>query len=81
MGGNEYFMQVSVCFKYCLALLIFGVSHLMTWLEANGSWNALNLAMRSARYLSCHRRHHVVIIVIAAAAAAQTDSEGKEIHR
>jgi hypothetical protein len=44
MGGNEYFIQVSVCFKYWLALLIFGVFCWMTWLEANGSWNALTLA-------------------------------------
>jgi hypothetical protein len=44
MGGNEYFMQVSVCLKYWLALLIFGVSCWMTWREAYGSWNALTLA-------------------------------------
>jgi hypothetical protein len=44
MGGNEYFMQVSVCSKYWLAFLIFGVSCWMAWWEANGSWNALTLA-------------------------------------
>jgi hypothetical protein len=44
MGGNEYFMQVSVCFKYWLAFLIFGVSRWMIWREENGSWNALTLA-------------------------------------
>ena len=44
MGGNEQIMQVSVCFKYCLALLIFGVSCWMTWREANGSWDELTLA-------------------------------------
>ncbi len=37
-------MQVSVCSKYWLALLIFGVSCWMTWQEANGSWNALTPA-------------------------------------
>ncbi len=36
MGGNEYFMQVSVCCKYWLAFLIFGASWLMTWRETNG---------------------------------------------
>ncbi len=44
MGGNEYFMQVSVCSKYWLASLIFGVSCWMTWREANSSWNASTLA-------------------------------------
>ncbi len=44
MRGNEYFKQVSACFKYWSAFLIFWVSLWMTWQEANGSWNALTLA-------------------------------------
>ena len=37
MGGNEYFMGVSMHSKYWLVLLIFKVFLWMSWREANGS--------------------------------------------
>jgi hypothetical protein len=43
MGGNEYFMGVSMHSKYWLVLLIFRIFLWMSWQEANGSWNEFTL--------------------------------------
>ncbi len=57
-------------------VMIFGVSSWMTWLEANGSWNALTLAKGIfSLWGSASVSPLEVVVVVAAAAATVTAIE------